>query len=259
MFLICGRPLRQAANPFPGMAGVVLLLASGFVQGGEGWETQPYGLPGRLLPWGQPGYQGYHETSRPSQPPPAVPAAARKYTITITVLPHKPEGVDPNSAVLMAHLPQDALIWFNDQPTRSKGMVRHFESPPLTPGKHYYYTARVVWHENGQWVHKTVEVPVHSGELRCLYLTPAEEDREVVANLAQLTPEDRKLAQAQKVCAVESDNRLGAMGVPVKIVIKGQPIFLCCEDCRETALADPDKTLSQVKKLKERVAGPSAK
>lgn len=259
MFVSWGRTLWQVTSAFLGIAGMVLFLDGGFVWAGEGWETQPYGVPSRLLPWRQSGYRGYQETTRPSQPPPAVPAAAQKYTITVTLLPHKPQGVRPNSAVLMAHLPQDARIWFNDTPTVSQGTIRHFESPPLTPGKHYYYTARVVWHENGQWVHKTVEVPIQAGEMRCLYLTPVEANKEITANLAQLTPENRKQAERQKVCAVQTGNRLGVMGVPVKIVIKGQPIWLCCADCREKALADPDKTLAQAKELKAKAAGPSKK
>jgi hypothetical protein len=40
------------------------------------------------------------------------------------------------------------------------------------------------------------------------------------------------------------------MGVPVKVMVKGQPVFLCCKTCRKQALADPDKTLARVDELK---------
>jgi uncharacterized protein (TIGR03000 family) len=236
------------------LAGIPLLLASGSVAAGEGWETQPYGVPSRLLPWTQPGYRGYYETARPAQPPPAtVTAAPQKYTITITLLPHKPQGVDPNIGILMAHLPEDALIWFNDHPTKSGGMVRYYESPPLTPGKEYYYTVRIVWHENGQWVSKTERVPIGAGEMRCIYLTPADEKSTIAENLAKLSPEDRKLAETQKFC-VEEDNPLGVMGVPVKIMLKGQPVFLCCKGCIEKAQENPEKTLAKLKELKAKNA-----
>lgn len=244
-----------------GLASAVsaLLLAASPVPAGEGWETQPYGVPSRLLPWAQPYYRAYHETTRPAQPPPAtVTATPQKYTITVTLLPHKPEGVDPNIGVLMAHLPEDALIWFNGQPTRSRGMVRYFETPSLEPGKGYYYTARLVWHENGKWVSKTEKVPTGAGQMYCVYLTPADEKKTMAANLAKLGPEDRKLAEAQKYCA-EEDNPLGAMGVPVKILLKGRPVFLCCEGCVEKARADPDRTLARVEKLKEKNSKPAPK
>jgi uncharacterized protein (TIGR03000 family) len=234
-----------AAGPLP---------ACGSIHAGEGWETQPYGVPGRLLPWMQPGYRGYQETNRPTQPPPpTVATAPQKYVITITLLPHKPQGVDPNIGVLMAHLPEDALIWFNDHPTKSRGMERYYESPPLTPGKEYYYTARIVWHENGRWVSKAERVPVGVGQMHCIYLTPADEKRTITENLAKLGPEDRKLAEAQKYCA-EEDSLLGAMGVPVKVMLKGQPVFVCCKGCVEKAQENPDKTLAKVKELKAKNA-----
>ena len=234
---------------------IVLLLSARAASAGEGWET--YGVPARGVPWTQPGFQGYQETSKPAQPAPAVVTAApQKYTLTIAQLPHKVQGDDPNIVVLMAHLPEDAAIWFNDRPTKSKGMVRYFESPSLTPGKHYVYTVRLVWHENGKWVHKIEKVPVRAGEMHCIYLTPVDEKATVAANLDKLNQEDRKLAESQKSCPIHPDDPLGAMGVPVKIVLKGQPVFLCCKDCVEKAQADPDKTLAKVKELKEKKALP---
>ena len=51
------------------------------------------------------------------------------------------------------------------------------------------------------------------------------------AGLAKLSPEDRRLAEAQGYCAVQEDSRLGSMGTPVKLLLKGQPVFLCCRGC----------------------------
>jgi membrane fusion protein, copper/silver efflux system len=61
-------------------------------------------------------------------------------------------------------------------------------------------------------------------------------------NLAKLSPEDQKLASQQKHCPI-TGLLLGSMGVPVKITLKGQTIFLCCPGCVEEAKKDPDKTL----------------
>ncbi len=78
----------------------------------------------------------------------------------------------------------------------------------------------------------------------------AADENKIKANLAKLDPEDQKLAEEQKFCALENENRLGAMGVPVKIVVKGEPVFLCCKGCQKDAQADPDKTLANMKELR---------
>ena len=77
----------------------------------------------------------------------------------------------------------------------------------------------------------------------------ATQDTEVQTSLAGLAPVDRQAAEAQKVCPVTGEE-LGGMGVPVKVTVKDQPVFLCCKSCEKKALADPDKTLARVKKLR---------
>ncbi|HTU20233.1 MAG TPA: TIGR03000 domain-containing protein [Gemmataceae bacterium] len=246
---------RCAASLAAVLAGTILLGTSEIASAGEGWETHPYGVPANLLPWNHPEYQGYGETAKPAAPPPIVQSAPKRYTITVQRLPQKPQDVHPHIAVLMAHLPEHAQVWFNGLATKSTGKIRYFESPQLTPGKHYFYSVRIVWHENGKWVHKTEKVPVAAGEMHCLYLSPADEKATIAANLSKLSPADRKLAEAQKVCPIHPDDPLGSMGVPVKIRVKGQPVFLCCKECMEMAQADPDKTLAKVKELKAKASG----
>lgn len=80
------------------------------------------------------------------------------------------------------------------------------------------------------------------------------EDSEIKNTLAALGSEDQKLAEAQKYCAVESENRLGGMGLPVKVMVNDEPVFLCCKGCRKRALADQQKTLAKVKELKAKGA-----
>jgi hypothetical protein len=75
------------------------------------------------------------------------------------------------------------------------------------------------------------------------------QEAEIKAALAKLPEKDRKLAEEQKYCPV-SEERLGSMGAPVKIMVKDQAVFLCCKGCEKKALADPDKTLAKVKELK---------
>jgi membrane fusion protein, copper/silver efflux system len=75
-------------------------------------------------------------------------------------------------------------------------------------------------------------------------------EAKVKANLAKLSPEDRKLAEAQGYCPNVDDNRLGAMGPPLKVLVKGQPVFICCKACLEAIQQNPDQTLAKVEQLK---------
>ena len=80
------------------------------------------------------------------------------------------------------------------------------------------------------------------------------DEKEIKENLAKLPDKDRKLAEAQKYCPIEDDNRLGEMGVPVKLTLNGQTVFICCKGCAKQAKADPEKTLAKVKELKAKAA-----
>jgi YHS domain-containing protein len=71
-------------------------------------------------------------------------------------------------------------------------------------------------------------------------------DSGVSAELAKLSPEDRALAEKQKTCPV-SGALLGSMGVPYKVTLKGQTVFLCCDGCEEELRKDADKYLAKLK------------
>jgi multidrug efflux pump subunit AcrA (membrane-fusion protein) len=84
---------------------------------------------------------------------------------------------------------------------------------------------------------------------------PSAEEREIQANLAKLGPEDRRLAQEQGFCPIQTETRLGEMDVPVAVEVKGHKVFLCCGGCKKQALAHPEQTLAKVEKLKARSRG----
>ncbi len=71
---------------------------------------------------------------------------------------------------------------------------------------------------------------------------------------AALSPEDQKLADAQKVCPVTGE-ALGDMGTPVKVTVKDRIVFLCCDGCKKKALDNPDKTLAAVDRAKAATSG----
>ena len=64
--------------------------------------------------------------------------------------------------------------------------------------------------------------------------------------LSRLSPEDQKLARAQKICPV-GGGPLGAMGTPVKVEVKGRTVFLCCANCIDRIKSDPDTYLAKLK------------
>jgi hypothetical protein len=83
---------------------------------------------------------------------------------------------------------------------------------------------------------------------------PQDKEAKIKAALAQLDPDDREAAEEQKYCAVQTSNRLGSMGKPIKLTIKDETVFLCCDGCEKTALKDPDKTLARVEEVRIRAA-----
>jgi len=81
---------------------------------------------------------------------------------------------------------------------------------------------------------------------------PAGEE-EIQAAREKLAPAERTLVEEQEWCVVSTNQRLGSMGVPYKVTVKGQPVFLCCDHCEKKALADPDKTLTTLEAHRKRV------
>jgi membrane fusion protein, copper/silver efflux system len=78
-------------------------------------------------------------------------------------------------------------------------------------------------------------------------VTIAEPSAEELKNIEQLPEADRKLAIAQRICPV-TGALLGSMGVPVKITLRDQPVFLCCQGCVAKAKRSPDETLKKLVK-----------
>jgi Cu(I)/Ag(I) efflux system membrane fusion protein len=88
--------------------------------------------------------------------------------------------------------------------------------------------------------------------------TPEDEDAKVKAAIAALPTEaDRKLAQAQGYCPVLKNNRLGSMGVPFKVLLGKETVFLCCSACEEKARGRAAETLKTVEQLRAKGAMPA--
>ena len=66
-----------------------------------------------------------------------------------------------------------------------------------------------------------------------------------------------RLAEAQGYCVVTND-ALGSMGPPIKVMVKDQAVFVCCKGCEKKATADPEKTLAKVTTLRAKVKSEQA-
>jgi Cu(I)/Ag(I) efflux system membrane fusion protein len=90
----------------------------------------------------------------------------------------------------------------------------------------------------------------HSSTAEIVPSMNEDEDTKVKAVLSTLSRADQRLAEAQRYCPVLETSRLGSMGLPVKILLKDQPVFLCCKNCEKQARANPVQTLAKVEALK---------
>jgi hypothetical protein len=95
--------------------------------------------------------------------------------------------------------------------------------------------------------------PVATAERPASPSTQPSEVDEITAVRKKLSAEDRIHVEAQEWCVVMTDERLGSMGPPVKLNIKGETVFICCKGCKKTAEANPDETLGKLKELKAKV------
>src|SRR5262245_18197638 len=75
----------------------------------------------------------------------------------------------------------------------------------------------------------------------------AAKEAEITAALAKLDASDRSQALQQRVCPV-SGEKLGTMGAPVKVDVKGQAVFICFEGCKDQLLEKPDEYLAKLNK-----------
>jgi YHS domain-containing protein len=61
----------------------------------------------------------------------------------------------------------------------------------------------------------------------------------------KLSEADRVAALAQRICPV-SGEKLGGMGTPIKVTVKGRDVFLCCPSCKEDLMKDPEKYFAKL-------------
>jgi Cu(I)/Ag(I) efflux system membrane fusion protein len=93
-----------------------------------------------------------------------------------------------------------------------------------------------------------VERPAPAPEPKTAEVVLSEDD---LKNIEQLPEADRKLALAQRICPI-TGAALGSMGVPVKIMLRDMPVFLCCKGCIGKAKRDPEETSRRLREARGR-------
>jgi hypothetical protein len=59
--------------------------------------------------------------------------------------------------------------------------------------------------------------------------------------------DDKQLVARQKICPV-TEEPLDSMGGPVRLVVDGRVVFICCKGCEKSLRQKPDKYLSKLPK-----------
>jgi uncharacterized protein (TIGR03000 family) len=75
----------------------------------------------------------------------------------------KDARVSPTRAKLVVELPEDAKLFIDDMPMKTKSGVRAFNTPALEPGQAYYYIVRIEYVLDGKPMSETRRVIVRAG------------------------------------------------------------------------------------------------
>ena len=107
-----------------------------------------------------PGFYGYDYAPAYVYAPPPVVVAAPPPAAS-DAAPPLPAPAD-DCARLQVLVPADAEVWFDGNPTATRGEQREFTSPPLPPGRDFRYQIRARWMEAGRVVDQTRTVTVRA-------------------------------------------------------------------------------------------------
>lgn len=74
-------------------------------------------------------------------------------------------------------------------------------------------------------------------------------DATMLAAIQMLPDGDQPAALEQVICPV-TKFKLGSMGVPPKVSVAGNDIYLCCEGCRDSLMEDPQSYITMLETMK---------
>lgn len=74
-----------------------------------------------------------------------------------------------------------------------------------------------------------------------------------LAEIKQLPDSEQALAIEQIICPV-TEYKLGSMGIPLKVEVDGEVIFVCCAGCKEDVVSEPAIHIAKIEEYK--LSGP---
>jgi Cu(I)/Ag(I) efflux system membrane fusion protein len=80
--------------------------------------------------------------------------------------------------------------------------------------------------------------------------TPNDEEAVIASSLAKLPEDQHREAAEQEYCVVLEDSKLGSMGVPVRHVVEGRAVYVCCKGCNKDVLENPKAALAKLDQRK---------
>jgi uncharacterized protein (TIGR03000 family) len=98
----------------------------------------------------------------------------------------KPEPT-ARTAVIAAVVPSTAKVSIDGHILPSKGELRFFTSPPITPGKLYSYSLKVEWSKDGHECAETFDIDIRAGEVsRVFFRMPVPTPRVILLPVGAL-------------------------------------------------------------------------
>jgi uncharacterized protein (TIGR03000 family) len=132
--------------------------------GGRGWGSG-WGYGGYGGYWGGYYYPSYYSNTPYYYDYGAYPNT--NYSESNSYYPptgNNDQGMDKNAASIEVRVPENAKVFFDDQPTQQKGSERFFTTPSIPTGKTWAYHVRATWNDsNGQPVTRERDIQVTPG------------------------------------------------------------------------------------------------
>jgi uncharacterized protein (TIGR03000 family) len=130
----------------------------------------------------------------------------------LAVLPvggQEPAGqTGPAAAQVTLVVPADARVFFGNTATSQTGTERTYFTPPMQPGKMFYYDVLVRWTENGKPFQETHTVSVNAGgKVRLVVPTPT---------VATAPGEEKPKEKEQQVVTTKASRRTRATTIDFK-------------------------------------------
>jgi uncharacterized protein (TIGR03000 family) len=144
--------------------GSLLAAESAAAQEQGSWYSHPRGYSNSSSSSYSP--PAYYYAPPPSFYAPASPNASNISPQRVSNYYTPSDSLSDRASQVSVHVPANAEVWFDGNPTQQRGERRTYVSPPLDSDKALHYDVRARWvDDNGRMVEQTRRVAVRAGQL----------------------------------------------------------------------------------------------